>query len=443
MSGSAPADLPAYTQPPRALGANIRLHRRRLVLARIAWVVALLVVLWLDVLGTPVMFRLMQTACDGEQCINLQLTTAQVQGFLASGLSRTFLAVYNVSLYWIGSLVYASIGATIFLRRSDDRMALFGAFTLVVFGAGPVFGVMGALPVANPMWTMPINLVSLAGTVGFYVFFCLFPSGRFVPRWIGWIALLQAVSPVASLIPYRPLQAVASSNLAFFVFFGLLVVAQVYRYRWVSTPRERQQTKWVVLGFTAGLGGFLGWLSLANVALSAGWTSSAPGILFFETVQVMLLWLIPISIAVAVLRSRLWDIDTLINRTLVYGSLTALLAAVYFGSVVGLQHLAAALAGSQARANPLIIVVSTLLIAALFTPLRRRVQRFIDRRFYRHKYDAAKTLERFAATLRGETDLPQLTEHLVAVVEETMHPAHISLVLRMPRAEQTPGDSGA
>ncbi|HEX6797533.1 MAG TPA: hypothetical protein VF116_07460 [Ktedonobacterales bacterium] len=430
MNGSPPANLPAYTSPPRAPRDDVRLRGQWLVLARVGWVVAALIVISLDVLGTSGLFHLMQQGCDGSQCVQLQLESAQMRGFLASGLSVTFLAAYNVSLYWIGSLVYATIGVTIFLRRSDDRMALFAAFTLVVFGAGPVFGAMSTLPVTNPLWTLPINLVSLAGTVSFYVFFCLFPSGRFVPRWIRWAALLQAAGPVASVIPYPPLQAITGSNITFVTLFGLLVAAQVYRYRRVSTLTERQQTKWVVLGFALGLGGFLAWLSLSNVVLSAGWASRASAILFFETIQVMLLWLIPISIAVAIMRSRLFDIDVIINRTLVYGSLTAILVAVYFASVVGLQHLAGVMAGPQAGDNPLIIVVSTLLIAALFTPLRGRIQRFIDRRFYRAKYDTARTLERFAATLRSETDLVQLGDHLMDVVEATMRPSYVSLWLQ-------------
>jgi hypothetical protein len=132
------------------------------------------------------------------------------------------------------------------------------------------------------------------------------------------------------------------------------------------------------------------------------------------------------------LRSRLWDIDILINKALVYGSLTALLALLYFGLVIGLGSLVRLFTG-QVSQSPVVIVASTLAIAALFQPLRHRLQRFIDRRFYRSKYDAAKTLEAFSATLRNEVDLSQLREELVAVVQETMQPAHVSLWLRSPQ----------
>jgi hypothetical protein len=147
--------------------------------------------------------------------------------------------------------------------------------------------------------------------------------------------------------------------------------------------------------------------------------------------QVLLLpalTLLPIAVGIAILKYRLYDIDVIVNRTLVYGSLTALLALVYFGGVATVQAIFRALTGQEQQPQ-LAIVVSTLVIAALFTPLRRRIQSFIDRRFYRRKYDAAKTLEGFSAKLRDETDLDRLGDELVGVVKETMQPAHISLWL--------------
>jgi hypothetical protein len=136
---------------------------------------------------------------------------------------------------------------------------------------------------------------------------------------------------------------------------------------------------------------------------------------------------IPIATGIAIFRYRLYDIDRIINRTLVYGSVTVTLVALYFGGIVVLQRIFVILTGQH---STLAVVVSTLVIAALFVPLRRRVQGFVDRRFYRRKYDARKTLEAFSATLRDETDLEALNSELVGVVRETMQPAHVSLWLR-------------
>jgi hypothetical protein len=143
-------------------------------------------------------------------------------------------------------------------------------------------------------------------------------------------------------------------------------------------------------------------------------------------VEVLALLLVPICTYVAILRYNLYDIDVVVNRTLVYGSLTAMLVALYFVGIVVLQRVFVLLTGQR---STLAVVASTLLIAALFNPLRRRIQSFMDRRFYRRKYDATKTLEAFSATLRKETDLEALREDLVGVVRETMQPEHVSLWL--------------
>src|SRR5215217_5551294 len=149
--------------------------------------------------------------------------------------------------------------------------------------------------------------------------------------------------------------------------------------------------------------------------------------------QVMALLVIPVCIYIAILRYNLYDIDVIINRTLVYGSLTVTLVTLYFGGIVVLQRIFIPLTGQK---STLAVVASTLLIAALFTPLRRRIQSFIDRRFYRRKYDARKTLEAFSTNLKNETDLEALNNDLVGVVKETMQPAHLSLWLRPDPAQK-------
>jgi hypothetical protein len=187
---------------------------------------------------------------------------------------------------------------------------------------------------------------------------------------------------------------------------------------------ERQQLKWFVYAAA---------ITLIVIVLGYIIPSAIDTPLWFEragiALNIAVTPAIPVSIAIAILRYRLYEIDTLINRTLVYGTLTATLAAVYLGGVAIIQNIFRALTSQQEQPQ-LAIVVSTLVIAALFMPLRRRIQGFIDRRFYRSKYDARKTLEAFSAKLREETDLEALGDDLTGVVRETMQPAHVSLWLR-------------
>jgi hypothetical protein len=178
----------------------------------------------------------------------------------------------------------------------------------------------------------------------------------------------------------------------------------------------------------------LGWVLLRSIFPWLAQPGSFSNVFFGTVLWALLFNCIPLSIGIAMLRYRLWDIDILINRTLVYGSLTSLLALLYFGLIFALQSL---FQGMFHQNNAVAIVVSTLVIAALFQPLRHRIQAIIDRRFYRRKYDAAKTLEAFSATLRNEVDLNQLRAELVAVVQETMQPAHVSLWLRSPEHDRT------
>ncbi len=204
---------------------------------------------------------------------------------------------------------------------------------------------------------------------------------------------------------------------------ALAVLAVIRRFS-RSRGVERQQLKWFV---------YAGTLTVVLFFLPLVPALSVVGSLL----QVLVARLLPAAAGVAILRHRLYDVDVLINRTLVYGTLTASLVLVYLGGVIGSQYLLRALTGQESQ---LAVVASTLVIAALFSPLRRRLQDFIDRLFYRNKYDARETLEAFSARLRDETDLEALSEDLVVVVRDTVRPAHASLWLREPARDS--GEAG-
>jgi hypothetical protein len=205
------------------------------------------------------------------------------------------------------------------------------------------------------------------------------------------------------------------------------VAAVVLRWRW-SADQERQQLKW--LAYVVALAAVAG---LAGLAGQQVWAYAYVPAILLVAAGVGLG--IPAAIGVAVLKHRLYDIDLIINRTLVYATLTGTLALVYFGGVTATQTLLRTLTDRQ-ELPQLVVVASTLVIAALFTPMRRRIQSFIDRRFYRSKYDVRKTLEAFSVKLREDADLDALNDDLVGVVRETMQPAHVSLWLRSDTASK-------
>jgi hypothetical protein len=409
-----------------------------LVVARVGWIALAIAVVALNIIALP------NTALA-------PLPPDLVRELHAAGFSPT---LYNL-IGNIGNMLvlvsFVVVALLLFWRKSDDRMAFFGSLTLLMFGGvigpslydsdiGAVVPALAAIPVVHQM----ASLLAVIAQVSFVAFLYLFPSGRFVPRWTLWVTLLMVVYWMAVMF-VSPTLATGPWGLSLIVFLCVALIAQVYRYRRVSTPREREQTKWAVFGIVIAMViiivpqaiiGPFPQLSLRD--------DSTPAIILQLAVNgrwALAMMLIPISLAVAILSSRLWDIDVIINKTLVYGSLTALLAVIYIGLVVGMETLIRNVTG-QTDPPPAVIVISTLVIAALFQPLRRPIQRFIDRRFYRNKYDSARTLAAFGTTLRTETDLGALSERLIAAVQETMHPVHLSLWLRTPSRRQAGERSG-
>jgi hypothetical protein len=387
----------------------------------------------------------------------LTVAVALVAGGLVLGVAshpQTPLYEFWLTVALI-SPTFATLGALIVSRRAEN--AIGWLFLAVGVGGGVQLFCGQYATVALSSEALPggavagwlSTLVQTSVVISMLFLVLLFPTGRLLsPRWrpVAWIAATVFVVSVLSLAltpgpienfpsvrnPFGVeaaaavvdnLDAIGSwMGLACFVAAILSLILRFYR----SRGEERLQLKWFVYASTLGFG-----------AIVLGGDRQIIGTLVWTVAPLSL----PISAGIAVLKYRLYEIDFIINRTLVYVALTALLVAVYFGGVTATQAIFRILTGQEEQPQ-LAVVVSTLVIAALFNPLRRRIQGFIDRRFYRRKYDARKTLEAFSAKLRDETDLDALSDDLVGVVRETMQPAHVSLWLRpdtAPKKDEATG----
>jgi hypothetical protein len=359
----------------------------------------------------------------------------------------------HIYYYWVESLAamgFSTVGAVIASRIPPDNpigwlfctVGLLFAVThfTAEYAIYTLLAAPGSLLPAGEAaaWLSSWPWVLQLGSFVFVVL--LFPDGRLPSRnwrWFAWLsvlsvlmgAVLGAVSPgpIIALGPiHNPLGIESLPNahkpLQMLMVVLVVIAAGSLLIRWIyARGVERQQIKWFSYAIALLASGAILQYAISEPLdqVLLGWVGRTLVLAGFAG--------IPISMGIAITRYRLYEIDIVINRTLVYGPLTATLVALYFGAVVLLQRLFVALTGER---STLAVVASTLLIAALFNPLRRRIQGFIDRRFYRSKYDARKTLEAFSDTLRDETNLETLNDELVGVVRGTMQPKHVAMWLR-------------
>lgn len=402
-------------------------------LAKVAtWSAVLVTVLALLILSMPVRYQELLAGADMRPLNQLNL-------------SAEALASYLVMLDVLVAVAHILIGAVIFLRKPDDRMAFFVSLVLIINGSLLPLSELANSPNLNPALAWIDRLIIYAGLVFSIVLLYVFPDGKFVPRYTNILSLLWAGLMMLGVINRS--MADGFQGLSTFLQFAIVILfagtgfyAQVYRYLHVSKPIQRQQTKWAILGLVAACIGPL--LVLANI-LPGESGQEVPNALynrvgsgFFTTAFLVGLTattlfkltslLFPLSFAIAILRYRLWDIDILIRRTLVYGLLTGALLLIYLVGIVVTQAILSLFAPSSS----LSLVLSTLGTIALFNPMRRRIQFGIDRRFYRSRYNLEQIFEAFTKKLRDQVDPDEISTQLLEVLESTLQPDHASLWLK-------------
>ncbi len=409
---------------------------RWLILARAVWLVMGALAVGLFVAGIPAEYTQLQRGCPTPACASSGGVAPVELSLLENlGLSPEFFAAYGIALEIVFALVFIVVAALIFWRKSSDRQALFVALALLLFGTATQPFTMHALVAAHPSWGPPVDGLHFLGSASFSLFLFIFPDGRFVPRWTRWVALVW----IAWLLPrywlpdWPPSGSdtwLALPNLV--VWLGALasaVYGQVYRYRHVSNQVQRQQIKWVVFGIAMGLTGFLSVnivvSSVVSVPTSAGEIAT---LMVGAALMNGALLLIPLSIGIAMLRHQLFDVDVLINRTLVYGALTA--------CVIGLYVLVVGYLGVLFRTggNLAISLLATGLVAVLFQPLRNRLQHGINRLMYGERDEPYAVLsrlgQRLEATLAPEAVLPTI----VQTVKESLKLPYAAIALRQEDA---------
>ncbi len=336
--------VPTAMTESREQHSYARVPRRWLVLARGVWLALVILTLAIFFAILPVFLAQLQTPCAGAACWSQQLTPGQVGVLKGIGLSIGAYAAYTVALTLASVVLCLAVSTLIVWRRSDDRMAQLVALMLVTFG--PIIATSSVAASSSP-WQVPNACLYFLTLALLVLVFLLFPNGQFVPRWTRWTFVVFLVGQIPStFFPGAPFMLnTNASRVGFLMLVGeaaILAVVQLYRYRRVSSPLQRQQTKWVVFGMALPIAVFVSGtlLSLIFPALAdPNARDGAPYQLAYALVNICTPLFFPLSFGFAMLRSRLWDIDVLINRTLVYGTFTASLALIYVGLVIGLQAL--------------------------------------------------------------------------------------------------------
>ena len=399
---------------------------RLLILARIFQALIICLAVGLFIINIPLTYEQRSIICETEPCPPNQLSVKSVQALEGVGMSVPELVTLTLALDIFIAVIFTACAIVIFIRKPNDLFTIFVTIMLVTFGTATFTGGLQGIASAYPQLAWLAQTIAMIGSVGILAFFFVFPNGRFTPRWtiavfIGWFLyqILRYYFPNSALILHGE---AAIYNLLFVAFFLSGVAAQIYRYFRVSNAVERLQTKWVLYGLTIGMGGYL-ILRILSLLVADPTGSGVLVSLGVVTVASFFILLIPISITVAVIKYRLWDINPIINRTLVYGALSATTIALYVVAVGFFSNYF-----HSSRINFIISFIATGVLAILFEPLRERLQRAVNRLMYGERDDPTTVLTNLSQQLESAL----APESVLQTIVETL-----AQMLRLPYAAIT------
>ena len=411
-----------------------------LMLARLFQILIICFTIGLFIINIPLNYEQRSTICETEPCPPNQLSVRSVQALEDIGMSVQDLVILTIALDVLIAVIFTGCAIVIFIRKPDDPFTIFVTVMLVTFGTATFTGGIQGIAFAYPQLKWLSQTIALIGSVAILAFFFVFPNGRFTPRWTmviftGWFLfqLPRYYFPNSSLILHGDS---AIYNLLFVAFFLSGVAAQIYRYIRVSNAVERQQTKWVIYGLTIGMGCYLVLRTLSLLVtdpMGSGFSVSL-GMVIATTFFIVL---IPISITIAVIRYRLWDINPIINRTLVYGGLS-FLTILFYVLTVGVF----AFYFRSNETNLVISFIATGVVAILFEPLRQRLQRAVNRLMYGERDDPATVLIRLSQRLESALAPDSVLQTIVETLAQTLRLPYAAISLaddeQVPRFVSSP-----
>jgi signal transduction histidine kinase len=407
--------------------SETRLTGRWLIVARITWFALTTLMLTVFIVGLVASFIHVNASCPTPACAHAPISTNLRQALAGAGMTYASFIYINIALSLLFAVPYDAIAIIIFWRRSDDRMALLTSLALLAFSLLTFSAVANSLASAFPAVRIPLSLFIAAGSVLFTIFLYTFPTGRFVARWMFWVAVIWAAQAFCHVL--FPGSLVDSNSWSLLLqlllwsgFFASVIYAQVYRYRHSSNVLHRQQTKWVVYGITTALTGYLltqAVLVFAIQDVNHLTPDTLRIALIGSFIATLTLLIVPLSIGVAMMRYRLFDIDVLINRTLVYGALTVFVVGLYVLIVGGFSIV------FQAQRNAVVALLATGVVAVAVQPIRQRLQRGVNRLIYGQRDDPYAVLSELGRRL----EVTLAPDAVLTTIVET-----VAIALKLPYA---------